>query len=74
MPQSEIGNCRFVLAERPKGKPTDETLRLEFGDVTTPGPKPLLLHNASTTRSSSTLPTPLPELMKFEWLGLSGAG
>ncbi|WDR02405.1 NADP-dependent oxidoreductase [Devosia algicola] len=36
MPQSDTANRRFVLAERPKGEPTDATLRLD----TVPVPEP----------------------------------
>ncbi|SFB80707.1 NADP-dependent oxidoreductase [Tropicimonas isoalkanivorans] len=45
MPQSETRNRRFVLAERPKGEPDDNTLRLETGDVPTPGAGQMLLRN-----------------------------
>ena len=43
MAQSETINRRFILAERPKGEPNDETLRLEEGPVPTPGEGEMLL-------------------------------
>jgi NADPH-dependent curcumin reductase len=43
MPQSETVNRRFILAERPKGEPTLDTLRLETGAVPVPGPGQMLL-------------------------------
>ena len=45
MTQSKTRNRRFVLAERPKGEPDDNTLRLETGDVPTPGKGQMLLRN-----------------------------
>ncbi len=45
MPQSETQNRQFVLAERPKGEPTDNTLRLETAEVPTPGKGQMLLRN-----------------------------
>jgi len=43
--QSNTVNRRFVLAERPKGEPTERTLRLETGAIPEPGPGQLLLRN-----------------------------
>lgn len=43
MTQSATVNRRFVLAERPKGEPTDATLRLETAEIPTPGPGQMLL-------------------------------
>ncbi|MCM2475865.1 NADP-dependent oxidoreductase [Rhizobium sp. CG5] len=43
MSQSTTVNRRFVLAERPKGEPTDATLRLETAEIPTPGPGQMLL-------------------------------
>lgn len=45
MPQSSTKNRRFVLAERPKGEPDDNTLRLETEDIPTPGKAQMLLRN-----------------------------
>lgn len=45
MPQSETQNRQFVLAERPKGEPTDNTLRLETTEVPPPGKGQMLLRN-----------------------------
>lgn len=45
MPQSATQNRKFVLAERPKGAPDGNTLRLETGDVPSPGPGQMLLRN-----------------------------
>ncbi|MBO9442620.1 NADP-dependent oxidoreductase [Phaeobacter italicus] len=45
MPQSETQNRQFVLAERPKGEPTDNTLRLETTEVPTAGKGQMLLRN-----------------------------
>jgi NADPH-dependent curcumin reductase len=45
MPQSSQTNRRIVLAERPKGTPTESTLRLETGPVPTPGPGQMLLRS-----------------------------
>lgn len=43
MPQSSTTNRRFVLAERPKGEPTDQTLRLETGEIPDPAEGQMLL-------------------------------
>jgi NADPH-dependent curcumin reductase CurA len=43
MPQSDTTNRRIILAERPKGEPTDATLRLETTDIPTPGTGEMLL-------------------------------
>ena len=45
MTQSTTQNRRHVLAERPKGEPTENTLRLETVDVPTPGKGQMLLRN-----------------------------
>ena len=45
MTQSNTRNRRFVLAERPKGEPDDNTLRLETDDLPTPGKGQMLLRN-----------------------------
>ena len=45
MTQSDTTNRRFVLAKRPKGEPDDDTLRLETGEVPTPGASQMLLRN-----------------------------
>ncbi|WP_108502885.1 NADP-dependent oxidoreductase [Paracoccus indicus] len=45
MTQSKTQNRRHVLAERPKGEPTENTLRLETVDVPTPGKGQMLLRN-----------------------------
>ena len=45
MAQSDSVNRKFVLAERPKGAPDDNTLRLETEDVATPGKGQMLLRN-----------------------------
>lgn len=45
MTQSNTMNRRFVLAERPKGEPNDNTLRLETVDLPTPGKGQMLLRN-----------------------------
>jgi len=45
MPQSSTRNRKFVLAERPKGEPDDNTLRLESEDLPTPGKTQMLLRN-----------------------------
>jgi hypothetical protein len=45
MTQSRTKNRKFVLAERPKGEPTDKTLRLEIEEVPTPGKGQMLLRN-----------------------------
>lgn len=43
MPQSTTTNRRFVLAERPRGEPNEQTLRLETGDIPTPVDGQMLL-------------------------------
>ncbi|WP_170785741.1 NADP-dependent oxidoreductase [Ruegeria lacuscaerulensis] len=43
MPQSPDTNRRIVLAERPKGQPDENTLRLETTDVPTPGADEMLV-------------------------------
>jgi NADPH-dependent curcumin reductase len=43
MPQSPTTNRKLVLAERPRGEPGPETLRLETGPVPSPGPDQMLL-------------------------------
>ncbi len=43
MPQSSTTNRRFVLAERPKGEPTEQTLRLETGEIPVPTDGQMLL-------------------------------
>lgn len=43
MPQSTTTNRRFVLAERPRGEPNEQTLRLETGEVPTPVDGQMLL-------------------------------
>ncbi|WP_170773295.1 NADP-dependent oxidoreductase [Ruegeria lacuscaerulensis] len=43
MPQSLDTNRRIVLAERPKGQPDENTLRLETTDVPTPGADEMLV-------------------------------
>lgn len=45
MTQSSTENRKFVLAERPKGEPDDNTLQLETDDVPTPGEGQMLLRN-----------------------------
>ena len=45
MTQSSTKNRKFVLAERPKGEPDESTLRLETGDIPTPGKDQMLLRN-----------------------------
>ena len=45
MTQSKTVNRRFVLAERPKGEPTEKTLRLETCAVPSPGKGQMLLRN-----------------------------
>lgn len=45
MPRSDTLNRKFVLAERPRGEPDDNTLRLETGDVPAPGKGQMLLRN-----------------------------
>ncbi len=43
MPQSTTVNRRWVLAERPKGAPTEKTLRMETGPVSVAGPGQMVL-------------------------------
>ena len=43
MAQSETINRRFILAERPKGEPNENTLQLEEADLPTPGDGEMLL-------------------------------
>ncbi len=45
MPQSNTTNRRFVLAQRPKGEPNDDTLRLETTDIPTAGEGQMLVRN-----------------------------
>jgi hypothetical protein len=45
MIQSQTHNRKLVLAERPKGAPDANTLRLETGDLPTPGKGQMLLRN-----------------------------
>lgn len=45
MPQSSTVNRRFVLAERPVGEPTENTLRLETADMPQIGEGQMLLRN-----------------------------
>ena len=45
MTQSNTRNRKFVLAERPKGEPDDNTLRLETDDLPIPGKGQMLLRN-----------------------------
>jgi NADPH-dependent curcumin reductase CurA len=45
MTQSSTRNRKFVLAERPKGEPDDNTLRLETEDLPTPSKGQMLLRN-----------------------------
>ncbi|AUQ73130.1 NADP-dependent oxidoreductase [Phaeobacter piscinae] len=45
MTQTSTTNRQYVLAERPKGEPTDSTLRLETTKVPTPGEGQMLLRN-----------------------------
>ena len=45
MSQSDTINRQFVLAQRPKGEPTADTLRLEAADVPSPGEGQMLLRN-----------------------------
>ena len=45
MSQSTSQNRRFVLAQRPTGEPDANTLRLETGDLPTPGNGQMLLRN-----------------------------
>lgn len=43
MPQSENQNRRIVLAERPKGEPDENTLRLETAEIPEPGDGEMLV-------------------------------
>ncbi|MEM7643409.1 MAG: NADP-dependent oxidoreductase, partial [Pseudomonadota bacterium] len=43
MQQSSDTNRRIVLAQRPKGEPDDDTLRLDTAPIPTPGPGEMLL-------------------------------
>ena len=45
MTQSSTRNRKFVLAERPKGEPDENTLRLETDDLPIPGKGQMLLRN-----------------------------
>jgi hypothetical protein len=45
MTQSSTRNRKFVLAQRPKGEPGDQTLRLVVEDLPVPGKGQMLLHN-----------------------------
>ncbi len=45
MPQSSTQNRKLVLAERPRGEPNAQTLRLETEPVPRPGPGQMLLRN-----------------------------
>lgn len=45
MSQSDTQNRRFVLAQRPKGEPDSDTLRLETGAVPVPAAGQMLLRN-----------------------------
>ncbi|WP_138936247.1 NADP-dependent oxidoreductase [Roseovarius arcticus] len=45
MTQSKTQNRQFVLAERPKGEPNENTLRLETGELPEPGKGQMLLRN-----------------------------
>jgi hypothetical protein len=45
MTQSDTINRQFVLAERPEGEPDQDTLRLETGDLPSPGKGQMLLRN-----------------------------
>lgn len=45
MPQSNITNRQFVLAQRPKGEPDAHTLRLEATEIPTAGAGQMLLRN-----------------------------
>lgn len=45
MTQSNAKNRKFVLAERPKGEPDRNTLRLESDDLPEPGKEQMLLRN-----------------------------
>jgi len=45
MTRSDTVNRRFVLAQRPVGEPDGDTLRLETGELPTPGKGQMLLRN-----------------------------
>ena len=45
MPQSSTINRKFVLAQRPRGEPDSNTLRLETADVPSPDKHQMLLRN-----------------------------
>lgn len=45
MAQSKTQNRKFVLAERPKGEPDDNTLRLQTEEIPAPGKGKMLLRN-----------------------------
>ncbi len=45
MPQASDRNRKFVLAQRPKGEPDENTLRLEDADLPAPGAGQMLLRN-----------------------------
>ena len=45
MTQTNSANRKFVLAERPVGEPTEQTLRLESGDMPVAGAGQMLLRN-----------------------------
>lgn len=45
MTQSNTLNRRYVLAQRPKGEPNDDTLRLETADIPKPATGQMLLRN-----------------------------
>tara|TARA_R110002074_G_scaffold37550_9_gene101908 strand:+ start:668 stop:1699 length:1032 start_codon:yes stop_codon:yes gene_type:complete len=45
MTQSSTKNRSLVLAERPKGEPDNNTLRMETGDLPTPGKGQMVLRN-----------------------------
>ncbi len=45
MPQSDTKNRKFTLAERPKGAPSEDTLKLETTDRPAPGKGQMLLRN-----------------------------
>ena len=45
MPQNDQTNRRIVLAQRPKGAPDANTLRLEEAEIPTPGPGQMLLRS-----------------------------
>ncbi len=45
MPRSSTRNRKFLLAERPRGEPDENTLRLETGDVPEPGKGQMLIRN-----------------------------